>query len=60
MKDWYKEINEALTRLEKGYYTTRSLDWCISHIDWAWKWRKITEQQKNELCDRVCNYLEAY
>lgn len=60
MKDYYKEISEALTRLENGYYTTHSLDWCISHIDWAWKWRKITEGQKDELCDRVCTYLDTH
>lgn len=59
MKDYYKEIDTCLTRLEQNKYTIHTIDWCVSRIDWAWKWRKITRHQMEELSDRCCAILEA-
>lgn len=53
-KDYYKEIDEVLKRYEeyKPYYD-KNIDWAVNKIDWCWKWRKITEDQMEELTDRV-------
>ena len=50
----YEKIDRILTQHEKGKYCERSLDSVANYIDWAWKWRKITEAEKDEVCDRVC------
>lgn len=59
MKDYYSEIDQALTRLERGLYPIRSIDWVTERIDWCWKWRKITREQLELLCDRVIAYFEG-
>lgn len=59
MKDYYTDIDKALTRLEQDKYAIHSIEWCISHIDWAWKWRKITKEQMEELAERCCALLDA-
>ena len=52
----YKLLLKILDKLERGLYTG-GLDsyWCSETISWLWKWRKITEKEKNELCERVIN-----
>ena len=50
----YEKIDKALKQHEKNGYYERSLDSIASYIDWAWKWRKITEKEKDEVCDRIC------
>ena len=54
----YEKIDKVLTQHEQYKYTERSLDSLADYIDWAWKWRKITEDQKNEVCDRICILFE--
>lgn len=48
----YEKIDRALRQHENHKYAERSLESIASYLDWAWKWRKITEEQKNELVDR--------
>ena len=48
----YEKIDHALKQHEQHKYAERSLDSIAGYLDWAWKWRKITEDQKNELVDR--------
>jgi len=63
MRDFYKEIDKHVTALENGRYS----DWTeyqivtlvSDRITWAWKFRKITEKQKNELCDRMIAYFNG-
>ena len=50
----YEKIDKALKQHEKHGYYERSLDSITEYTDWAWKWRKITEKEKDELCDRIC------
>lgn len=50
----YQKIDTALKQHEKRKYCERSLDSIASYIDWAWKFRKITEAEKDEVCNRVC------
>ena len=58
-KDYYAEIDKHLTRLEQGKYAMHDIDWCIKRVDWAWKWRKITKEQMDELAGRCCVLLDA-
>lgn len=55
----YQKINDALNRLENGYYAIHDASWCASRIDWAWKFRKITREEKDELCDRTIALFES-
>ena len=59
MNKYYEEINKALSSYEeyKAYHPYK-LEWITDRIDWCWKWRKITEEQKNELCDRVISIFD--
>ena len=59
VKDYYKEIDKALKPYENyNSYPEKTIIWICDRIDWAWKWRKITEDQKNEVCDRICILFE--
>ena len=50
----YEKIDKVLREHENYKYATRSLDNLSEYIDWAWKFRKITPEQKDEVCDRIC------
>ena len=54
MNKFYNEINKALQSYEnyKPYHTISD------RISWCWKWRKITKEQMEELCDRTIEVLE--
>ena len=60
--DYAAQINNALREYEDcedyRYYKQHSIDWICNRIDWCWKFRKITEQQMNQFCDRVCEIME--
>ena len=59
MKDYYEEINKELKTYEEyKSYHTKSMEWISDKICWAWKWRKITKEQMEELADRVTAYYE--
>ena len=55
----YEKIDRALHDHENHRYATRSLDSIADYINWAWKFRKITPEQKDEVCDRVCALYDA-
>lgn len=59
MRDFYGEIDKALKPYEenKAWYE-KSIHWITNRIDWCWKWKKITSEQKDELCDRVIWVME--
>jgi len=54
MKDYYSEINKVVTEYEnhKSYHT-RNIEWAADRVTWAWKWKKITKEQMEELADRI-------
>ena len=60
MNKFYSEIDKALQSYEdyKPYHT-RNIEWISNRISWCWKWRKITREQMEELCDRVIKVLEG-
>ena len=58
MNKYYTQINDALASYENHKpYHTKTMDWICDRIDWAWKWRKITEQQMVELAGRATKIL---
>ena len=54
----YEKIDKVLKQHENYKYAERSIDSLCDYIAWAWKWKKITEAQKDEVCDRACAILE--
>lgn len=58
-KDMYRYnlLIRTLDRLEKSMYTEVDIHWCCDTIGWLWKWKKITEEEMNVLCDRVIAIL---
>ena len=54
----YEKIDKVLKQHENYKYAERSIDSLCDYIDWAWRWKKITEAQKDEVCDRACAILE--
>ena len=59
MTDFYNEIDKALQSYENYKpYHIRSIDWITNRIFWCWKWKKITKEQMESLCDRATAILE--
>ena len=55
----HKLLLETLDRLEQGKYTSGlDIHWCCDTISWLWKWRKITEEEMNLLCDRAISIMK--
>lgn len=54
----YEKINEALERLENYKHPIHSAEWCSNRISWAWKFRKITREQMEELANRMTEYFK--
>lgn len=62
-----KPINKYYTQLDKAIksyedykpYHQYTVDWICDRIEWCWKWRKITEEQMQELVDRICYVMEG-
>ena len=60
MKNYYKEIDEAIKSYEEGKpYQTKSIGWICDRIDWCWKWKKITKAQLEELADRIIKVMKG-
>lgn len=57
--DYVRQLDKALRQWEEWkpcpQYTT---EWICDRITWCWKFRKITEKQKNDFCDRAIAILE--
>lgn len=59
MIDYYKQIDEALKSYEEFRpYHRFKIEWICNRIDWAWKFRRITREQMEELADRATYVLE--
>ena len=57
---YYKEIDKVLKTYEEyKSYHDRDIDWAANRIDWAWRWRKITKEQMEELADRATKIYEG-
>ena len=61
MKTADKEYNEIKSRIDHlkidSVRFIVDAGWCSDRIAWAYKFKKINEQQKDELCDKM---IELY
>jgi len=57
--DYFRQIDKALKEYEDYKpYPQHSVEWIANRITWCWKFRKITEKQKNDFCDRTISVIE--
>lgn len=60
MNKFYDEINKALLSYEEyRNYHPRKISWITDRIYWCWKWKKISKEQMEELCDRAIIIMES-
>jgi len=60
MKNYYSEIDKVVTEYENHkLYHIKNIYWAADRVDWAWKWRKITEEEMEELSDRITKIFEG-
>ena len=59
MNKFYDEIDKTLQSYEdyKPYHT-RKIEWITNRISWRWKWKKISKEQMEVLCERATKILE--
>ena len=50
---WIARVEDALTRHENYQRCDLSVSWIANRIEWLWKFRYISAEKMNELCDRV-------
>lgn len=58
VRDWYAELSG---RLDSAAVSANWLDIHLvcDKIVWAWKYHKITDAQKDELCNKAIEYLNG-
>ena len=56
----YTRINNILQRMEQGLYTGIKISQVTDRIAWLWRWKKITEEQKDELASRADYIIRTY
>lgn len=60
MNKFYEEINEVLKSYEEFKpYHTKNLSWATDRICWAWKWKKISKEEMEELAQRAENIFNG-
>lgn len=62
-KDFYQELSRKIDFYEEHYWIDDDrksrLQAITNKLEWCWKFRKITEEQLHELCDRVTKLWEV-
>jgi len=59
IRNYYSEIDNAIKSYEEyKSWHDRKIEWISDRICWCWKFKHITKEQMESLCDRVCNILE--
>ena len=58
----YNLLINTIEKYESFQHVDRALniDWCCDSITWLWKWRKITEEEKDSLCNRMIAIMKMY
>ena len=57
-RDYYFEIDNAIKSYEEyKSWHDKEIAWMSDRICWCWKFKHITKEQMESLCDRVCNIL---
>ena len=59
--DCYGKLDKAISQWENWRPVKQySVEWICDRIAWAFKWKKITEKQMNELSGRMIYILENF
>jgi hypothetical protein len=59
--NYVKQIDRVLKQYEEHRaYKVHSIDWICDRISWCWKWRKISEWDKDDFCERIIFIMEEY
>jgi hypothetical protein len=51
------QVVKALDCMERNIYCPYTIEWIIDTIDWLYKWRYITENECEMLCNRVIKVI---
>ncbi len=53
MLNYPAKINRWISQYENGGYVEVPMSKISDYITWAWKFRKISEREKDNFCDRM-------
>lgn len=57
--NYSKQLNKALSEYENFKPVKQyPIDWICNRISWCWKWKKITEEEKDNFCERIIFIME--
>ena len=52
-RNYYAEIDKAISRFENGQYPIRKASWITDRIAWCFRFGKISRKQMAQLADRM-------
>lgn len=58
-KNYYAEISGWIDDLERGHLSYFQIPMITDKITWCWKFRKISPEQKDALCNRMIAYFDG-
>lgn len=56
-RDYYGEIDKAISAYEQGKYADHKMSWIADRIAWCWKFRHNSRDQMESLADRMTEIL---
>lgn len=53
------QLQFELDRMTEGRYSPYNISDLTDAISWMWKWRKITEEEKNSMVDQAISIMQS-
>lgn len=53
------QLQSELDRMTAGKYSPYSISDLTDKISWMWKWRKITEEEKNSMVEQAISIMQS-
>lgn len=54
-----QQLQSELDRMTEGKYSPYSICDLTDKIFWMWKWRKITEEEKNSMVEQAISIMQS-
>jgi len=54
-----QQLQSELDRMTAGKYSPYSICDLTDKISWMWKWRKITEEEKNSMVEQAISIMQS-
>ena len=54
-----QQLQSELDRMTIGKYSPYSICDLTDKISWMWKWRKITEEEKNSMVEHAISIMQS-